>query len=185
MIINWFCNSDIKITKFSPPINSYQIFLELAIGKVHALALETKGQAQANEKILAELRLVGASSGFSAEYRYWVLTCGLFSPERNIVKHWKEHEKAFLELIRQDGKIGIKHCLQAIILFFVRKNPEQLRFAPTFMKLVVCDQQFFQEEFIIKWHGRKAKLDKSCALYDRKAEKAFRGAIEQFVTWLQ
>lgn len=46
------------------------------------------------------------------------------------------------------------------------------------MKLVVCDQVFFKDEFIIKWHARKAKLDKSCVLYDRKAEKAFRAAIE-------
>jgi hypothetical protein len=131
------------------------------------------------------LRLIATSSGFSAEYRYWVLVCGLFSPDRNIVKLWKTHEKAFLDLIRQDGKIGIKHCLQALILFFVKRHPDQIKYAPTFMKLVVCDQVFFQEEFIIKWHGRKAKLDKSCVLYDRKAEKAFRAAIEQFVTWLQ
>ena len=53
------------------------------------------------------------------------------------------------------------------------------------MKLVVCDQVFFKEEFIIKWHSRKAKLDKSCALYDRKAEKVFRAAIESFVKWLE
>jgi hypothetical protein len=99
MIINWFCNSDIKINIFFSRLILNKI-LELAIGKIQALALETKGQAQANEKILAELRLVGASSGFSAEYRYWVLICGLFSPERNIVKHWKEHESAFLDLIR-------------------------------------------------------------------------------------
>ncbi len=48
-----------------------------------------------------------------------------------------------MELIRQDGKVGIKHCLQAIILFFVRRYPEQIKFAPTFMKLVICDQVFF------------------------------------------
>jgi hypothetical protein len=53
-----------------------------------------------NYKLLAELRLIATSSGFSAEYRYWVLVCGLFNAERNIVKHWKEYEKTFLELIR-------------------------------------------------------------------------------------
>jgi hypothetical protein len=83
-----------------------------------------------------------------------------------------------LELIRQDGKVGIKHCLQAIILFFIRRYPEQIKFAPIFMKLVLCDQVFVKDEFVIKWRGRKAKLDKSCVLYDRKAEKAFRAAIE-------
>jgi hypothetical protein len=59
------------------------------------------------------------------------------------------------------------------------------KFAGTFMKLLVCDQEVFSEDIIIKWHSRKAKLDKSCALYDRKAEKAFRGLIEAFVAWLQ
>jgi hypothetical protein len=84
-----------------------------------------------------------------------------------------------------DGKIGIKHLLQAIILFFVRKHEDQLKFAPTFMKLVVCDQEVFSEEFVIKWFNRKGKLDKGCALYDRKAEKVFRGAIEAFIKWLE
>lgn len=50
---------------------------------------------------------------------------------------------------------------------------------------ILYDQKFFNEEFIIKWFNRKAKLDKTCALYDRKAEKAFRGSIEAFVRWLE
>ncbi len=53
------------------------------------------------------------------------------------------------------------------------------------MKLLVCDQQVFSEEFILKWFNKDQKLDKSCALYDRKAEKAFRGCIEAFVNWLK
>ena len=52
------------------------------------------------------------------------------------------------------------------------------------MKLMY-DREVFNEEFIIKWHSRKAKLDKSCQLYDRKAEKVFRASIDQFVDWLQ
>jgi len=137
--------------------------------------------------LLSELRLVATSGGFSSEFRYWVLICGLFNGDgtRNIVKHWKDHEKAFLTLVQQDGKIGIKHLLQSIILFFIRRHEEQVKFAPTFMKLLVCDQEVFSEEFIIKWFNRKGKLDKGCALYDRKAEKAFRGAIEAFVKWLE
>lgn len=121
---------------------------------------------------------------FGSEFRYWVLFCGLFSPERNPVKHWKSHEGLFLELVKQDGVRGGKHLLQAIVLFFSRKYTEMGKFAPSFMKLLY-DQEFYDEEFIIKWFERKAKLDKSCALYDRKAEKIFRGLIEAFVTWLQ
>jgi len=127
---------------------------------------------------------MGASLGFGPEFRYWIIFCGLFGPERNPVKHWREHEPLFLELVRQDGVRGGKQLLQAIILFFTRRHPELGKYAPNFMKLLY-DQEFYDEEFIIKWFERKAKLDKTCALYDRKAEKIFRGLIEQFVNWLQ
>ena len=58
------------------------------------------------------------------------------------------------------------------------------KFATTFMKLLY-DQEVYDEEFIVKWFEKRAKLDKTCALYDRKAEKLFRGQIEAFVEWLQ
>lgn len=116
-----------------------------------------------------------------------MLVCGVFGPEpaRNPVKCWKEHEKAFIDLVRQDGTRGAKHLLQAIVYFFVRRHPaELLKFAATFMKLLY-DQEVFDEEFIIAWHNRKIKLDKACALYDRKAEKEFKKQLDQFVEWLQ
>ena len=140
-----------------------------------------------NEVIMEELRKTGASLGFSAEFRYWVLMCGLFNGDgtRNIVKFWKDHEKNFLTLVQQDGKIGIKHLLQAIVLFFTKRHPEQVKFTSTLMKLLVCDQEVFSEEFIVKWFNRKSKLDKTCALYDRKSEKIFRASIESFVKWLE
>lgn len=47
------------------------------------------------------------------------------------------------------------------------------KYAQTFMK-ILYDQEVFSDEFIIKWFNRKQKLDKTCALYDRKAEKLFR-----------
>jgi hypothetical protein len=120
---------------------------------------------------------------FGAEFRYWVLFCGLFSPERNPVRHWVEYEKIFMELVKQDGTRGGKQLLQAVILFFTRKYPEMGKFATTFMKLLY-DQEVYNEDFIIKWFEKRAKLDKTCALYDRKAEKLFRGLIEAFINWL-
>lgn len=57
-------------------------------------------------------------------------------------------------------------------------------YSGTFMK-VLYDQEVFDEDFIIKWYNKKVKLDKQCALYDRKAEKQFRKNISQFVEWLQ
>lgn len=52
------------------------------------------------------------------------------------------------------------------------------------MKLMY-DQEVFEEEFILKWFDKKLKLDKSCALYDRKAERYFRKSITQFIDWLK
>ncbi len=63
----------------------------------------------------------------------------------------------------------------------MKRNVDLLKYAPTFMKLLVCDQNVFSEEFIINWFNKKSKLDKTCALYDRKAEKTFRGQIEDFI----
>lgn len=59
---------------------------------------------------MEELQKLGATMGFSGEYRYWVLICGLFGaePDRNIIKLWKSHEKAFLDLVKQDGTRGGK-----------------------------------------------------------------------------
>lgn len=72
--------------------------------------------------------------------------------------------------------MGIKHLLQAIVLFFVKEHSDMEVFAPTFMKLLY-DQEVFRDEFLIKWFNRKSKLDKHCALYDRSAEKKFRELI--------
>jgi hypothetical protein len=135
------------------------------------------------EKFLEELKKTQVSLGLTNEYRYYILICGLFNNERNIIKHWKDHESAFLALVTQDGKISIKHFMQSIILFFVRKYPDMGKYAATFMKLL-HDRDIFSDDFIIKWFNRKAKLDKKCALYDRKAEKLFRALIEGFVNWL-
>ena len=191
----WFCNSDTSsypCFKIIPLCNLLiNSCLEEAISKLHQIVTERKGEPKINDIILEELRKMAASLGFSAEFRYWVLLCGLFNIKedpsgRNILKCWKDHEKAFLALVTQDGKIGIKHLLQAIIMYFTsRYAAEMSKFASTFMKMLVCDQEVFAEEFIIKWFNRKAKLDKACVLYDRKAEKAFRGLIEAFVNWLQ
>jgi hypothetical protein len=70
-----------------------------------------------------------------------------------------------------------------MILFFTVKYPEMNKFAPTFMKLMY-DEEVFSQEFLVKWFNKKKRLDKNCALYDRAAEKTFRGLIEKFIEWL-
>ena len=66
----------------------------------------------------------------------------------------------------------------------MNKYPDMQKFAGTFMKLIY-DQNVFDEELIIGWHAKKVKLDKTCSLYDRKAERHFRKLIVQFVDWLK
>lgn len=56
-------------------------------------------------------------------------------------------------------------------------------YSGTFMKLLY-DQEVFEDELIIKWYNKKLKLDKTCALYDKRAERQFRKNIAQFVDWL-
>ena len=51
------------------------------------------------------------------------------------------------------------------------------------MKLMY-DEEVFSEEFLVKWFNKKKRLDKNCAIYDRSAEKTFRGLIEKFIDWL-
>ena len=78
--------------------------------------------------------------------------------------------------------------MQSIILYFIIKYPEQKKFAPSLLKTMydeeVLDQDFFMD-FLIKWHKKKKKLDKESVLYDRKAEKAFRELIKEFIEWLE
>jgi hypothetical protein len=87
--------------------------------------------------------------------------------------------------VKQDREIGKKRLLQAIILYFIRIYPEKEFQAPTFMKFLYDDQEIFAKDFLIKWFDKDMKLDKACVLYDRKADKAFRACISQFIHWLR
>jgi hypothetical protein len=70
--------------------------------------------------------------------------------------------------------------LQAIILFFIRKYPEQGSYSATFMKFLY-DEEIYSDDWLIRWYNRKLKLDRSCALNDRKAEKQFKEQIDKFI----
>jgi hypothetical protein len=130
MIILWFCNSDaltLSIKRYLTPVVE-------ACDKVRQITLG--GQTGLTQFLLEEIKRMGASLGFGPEFRYWIIFCGLFGPDRNPVKHWRDHEALFLELVRQDGVRGGKQLLQAIILFFTRRHPELGKYAPNFMKLL-------------------------------------------------
>ena len=70
------------------------------------------------------------------------------------------------------------------MLFFIKKYPELKKLAGTFCK-VLYDRKVYTDEWLCAWHAGEVKLDKNTKLYDRKAEKAFKAEIGDFIEWLQ
>lgn len=69
-----------------------------------------------------------------------------------------------------------------MILLFMR-YPELKPQAATLMK-VVYDREFFSESFLTEWFNKKLKMDKTCCLYNSKAERAMRTLLADFFAWL-
>lgn len=69
------------------------------------------------------------------EFLHYIALCGVFPPRRNIVKYWDLNEDLFIDLVKKDGKQGLDHFMQSLVLYFIRKYKDELsRFGPTFMK---------------------------------------------------
>lgn len=52
------------------------------------------------------------------------------------------------------------------------------------MKLLY-DQSVFSDKFLLEWHDATLRLDKKSILYNRKAEKALRPLMNDFIEWLK
>jgi len=123
--------------------------------------------------------------GIPLDFLHFVALCGLFPPSRNILSNWKKNEDVFLKLVQKEGKIGIDHFMQALVLYFVRMHKDELtKYAPTFMKKLV-DENVLTDKFLIDWFDKTIRLDKDSLLYDKKAEMQFRDMIEAFINWLK
>jgi len=120
------------------------------------------------------------------DFLHFCALCGVFPAERNIVRNWKKNEEVFVALVKLEGKRGIEHFLQSIVLYFIRKyNAQMAKYAATFVKKLV-DENVLDEPFIIAWYDKERRLDKESGLYDKKAEKKFRELIEDYVeNWLK
>lgn len=124
------------------------------------------------------------SLNVTPEYKYYIMFCGVFAKTRNVVKHWTKYEKAFLKMVASEKPgLGEKHLFQAIVLYFMRFDPTQQKYLSTFFKHLY-DSNVFSDTFLSQWHSAKAKLDKKCALYDKKAERLLRPLLNDFVSWL-
>lgn len=126
-----------------------------------------------------------AKYNLTNEFLHYIALCGVFSPRRNIVKHWDTNEELFLSLVKLDGKLGLDHFMQSLILFFIKKyNDELAKFAPTLLKKLL-DNNCAGEKYILDWHDKTIDLDKESMLYSKKSERKFRELTEDFVQWLQ
>lgn len=157
-------------------------FIDKLIGRIRKLDNEDLEDA---ETVVAQLNQGKLEFNLPVDFLHFVALCGIFPPSRNIVKHWKKSEDVFLMLVKKEGKIGIDHFMQSLVLYFIRVYKEELqKYAPTFMKKLV-DENILKDKFIIDWSDKNIRLDKESLLYDKKAEKQFRDMIEQFVEWLK
>jgi len=126
-----------------------------------------------------------AEFGITDDFSFYVALVGLFPPSRNILKNWAKNQDVFVNLVKQEGKVGRDHFMQALCLYFIKKyNTEMSKFAATFMKKLV-DENIMSEKFLIDWFDKTIKLDKDSGLYDKKSERKFRELIEAFIEWMK
>jgi hypothetical protein len=134
-------------------------------------------------QLLEDVRFMQISLNITANFKFYILMCGIFTSNRNIVKCWTKYEEAFLQLVKDTGALGGDHLFQAIILYFMRRHTDQQKYLEAFMMLLY-NQSIFSNEFFISWHSGKKKLDKNNILCDRKAEKEMKGKMTKFIDWL-
>jgi len=142
-------------------------------------------QLTENVKIVQLLENYQEKFEMPNEFLYYIALCGLFPPQRNIIKNWSSNERVFIELVKMEGKVGIDHFMQALVIYFIRKHNSELgKFASTFM-MHLLNECVLADKFIIDWYDKSIRLDKESGIYDKKAEKKFRDLIEEFVTYIK
>ena len=162
--------------------NHFICALDLLVSRIHKLDDE---ELTDNVKLMYIWQQGQKEFNLPEEFSHFVALRGLFRPSRNILKHWASNEELFIKLVKKEGKIGIDHFLQSLILYFVRVHKEELhKYAPTFMKKLV-DEDIISDKTLIKWYDKDIRLDKDSLLYDKKAERHFREMIEKFIEWLR
>ena len=123
--------------------------------------------------------------GLTNESLHLIALCGVFGPSKNIVKHWDSYEELFLSLVKLDGKLGLEHFMQSIILYFIKQYNEELgKFGPTFMKKLI-DNNIVGDKWILEWYDQNKRLDKESMLYSKKSERKFRELLIAFVDWVK
>ena len=58
------------------------------------------------------------------------------------------------------------------------------KFVPAVMKKLY-DNSVIEDQFFIKWHEKKLRLDRTSIMYDKRAQDTMRPLLTEFVGWLQ
>ena len=117
-----FCNSDpnlqSKIHYFWPFINLTN-HIELSIKEIQKLGAE---ELEEKEFMLETLTQQKIKYGLTPDWLHFVALCGIFPPsvKGGIFKKWSKYEDLFIALVKEEGKIGVQHFLQAIVLYFIK-----------------------------------------------------------------
>ena len=69
---------------------------------------ETSGDINIDD-IVREARQLQLQLNVTPEYKLYLCMCGIFGPDRNIVKHWDTFEQVFINLLETDPENGQKH----------------------------------------------------------------------------
>ena len=122
------------------------LFTEKLIGNLQILMVEEPDIT--NEELVTYLQENKAKANLTEESLHYIALCGVFSPKRNIVKYWDLNQELFISLVKIDGKHGLEHFMQSLILYFIRKYKDELsRFGPTFLKKLL-DNNTISEKYI-------------------------------------
>ena len=83
------------------------------------------------------------------DYLLYAALCGLFPPERNILKYWSKNNIVFENLIKKDESFIKNQNLLMFSLaryFVVTYNSETSRFAQTLLKEGIIDKHLMTRE---------------------------------------
>ena len=161
---------------------------QLAITAISTLLKDKKDAGakdkEINNSVIDALDKYGDKYGITVDFMHYITFCAVFPPTYNICKNWTKHEEIFIELVKREGKIGIEHFMQSIMVYFIRVyNKELGKYIETFLHKLV-QQNVLNEKFLIEWAEKTVKLDKDSGLYDKKADRKFRESCEKFIEYL-
>jgi len=158
-----------------------------AVDLLKATKAESKASSEKelNIELMNKLDQLMVSYGLGVDFLHFVALQAIFTTDYNICKHWAEHEDIFIDLVKREGKVGIEHFMQSLILYFIRvQSKDFLPYASTCL-YKLWEHRVLSDKFIIGWAEKEFRLDKDSGLYDKKAEKKFREETEKCIEYLK